>query len=177
MSHDDAKRQSALNDTQRIEHVETDRCGFDRNSSISEDCYVCECGYVDRETPNPQPQADAADLVHRLRYAASYEAMSALRKLAREASDFIEAFARSESVKPDTAKVPEGWVLVPIEPTAAYMAVASKYAARVIAPATEIATTFWDMVVTPQPYPFDYEGAKTVAGNVAPSPSGVEESK
>ena len=83
--------------------------------------------------------------------------------------------AQSETVKPDTAKVPEGWVLVPIEPTAAYMAVASKYAARVIAPATEIATTFWDMVVTPQPYPFDYEGAKTVAGNVAPSPSGVEE--
>lgn len=36
-------------------HPETDHCGFDRNASISEDCYVCTCGYVDRETPNPRP--------------------------------------------------------------------------------------------------------------------------
>ena len=34
-------------------HPETDCCGFDRNASISEDCYVCTCGYVDRDTPNP----------------------------------------------------------------------------------------------------------------------------
>lgn len=27
------------------EHVQTDRCGFDRNSSISEDTYVCDCGW------------------------------------------------------------------------------------------------------------------------------------
>jgi len=26
-------------------HVQTDRCGFDRNSSISEDTYVCDCGW------------------------------------------------------------------------------------------------------------------------------------
>jgi hypothetical protein len=27
------------------EHVPTDMCGFDRNSSISEDRYVCDCGW------------------------------------------------------------------------------------------------------------------------------------
>lgn len=28
-------------------HRQTDRCGFDRNSSISEDRYVCDCGWRD----------------------------------------------------------------------------------------------------------------------------------
>lgn len=27
------------------EHVQTERCGFDRNASITEDRYVCECGW------------------------------------------------------------------------------------------------------------------------------------
>lgn len=27
------------------EHIQTDRCGFDRNESISQDCYVCTCGW------------------------------------------------------------------------------------------------------------------------------------
>lgn len=28
-------------------HVHTEKCGFDRNSSISEDRYVCDCGWRD----------------------------------------------------------------------------------------------------------------------------------
>lgn len=27
------------------EHAHTDKCGFDRNASISEDNYVCMCGW------------------------------------------------------------------------------------------------------------------------------------
>lgn len=30
-----------------ISHPETDRCGFDRNASISEDRYVCDCGWME----------------------------------------------------------------------------------------------------------------------------------
>jgi len=30
-----------------ISHPQTDKCGFDRNSSISEDRYVCMCGWAD----------------------------------------------------------------------------------------------------------------------------------
>jgi hypothetical protein len=26
-------------------HVQTDRCGFDRNASLTEDTYVCTCGW------------------------------------------------------------------------------------------------------------------------------------
>lgn len=31
-------------------HVQTDECGFDRNGSISEDRYVCMCGWRDDDT-------------------------------------------------------------------------------------------------------------------------------
>jgi len=30
-------------------HQETDQCGFDRESSMSEDCYVCTCGWMEKE--------------------------------------------------------------------------------------------------------------------------------
>lgn len=30
-------------------HIETDRCGFDRNESHSQDCYVCTCGWSDKD--------------------------------------------------------------------------------------------------------------------------------
>lgn len=36
--------------TEQTEHVHTDKCGFDRNSSHSEGVYVCECGWRERAT-------------------------------------------------------------------------------------------------------------------------------
>ena len=97
-----------------------------------------------------------------------------LIELLLDAADEHDTALRADG---GTAKVPEGWKLVPVEPTAAYMAVASKYAAQVIAPATEIAATFWEMVVTAHPYPFDYEGAKIAMLSAAPSPNGDEETE
>ena len=117
-------------------------------------------------TRDSQPPAREAVLV-RIQDAWDRESLHDLAAIARELL----------SIRADGgSKAPEGWKLVPVEPTAAYMAVASKYAAQVIAPATEIAATFWEMVVTAHPYPFDYEGAKIAMLAAAPS-SGDEHSK
>ncbi len=36
------------------DHPQTDNCGFDRNSSINENRYVCTCGWTDPEPPKPR---------------------------------------------------------------------------------------------------------------------------
>ena len=54
-------RPAAPDDKERPTHPETDRCGFDRNASITEDCYVCACGFVDRAVPNPSPDRNSAN--------------------------------------------------------------------------------------------------------------------
>ncbi len=36
-------------------HVETDKCGFDRNGSLSLNTYACDCGWFDEFT---LPQGD-----------------------------------------------------------------------------------------------------------------------
>lgn len=62
----------------------------------------------------PSPEEIAHDLMHRLRWEANFGSWSNLRKVAREAADFLDAYAlRSET----RAGIPEGWTLVPIEPT------------------------------------------------------------
>lgn len=46
------------------EHKQTDQCGFDRNASISEDTYVCTCGWRSSEPSekvSETPRTDALD--------------------------------------------------------------------------------------------------------------------
>ena len=70
----------------------------------------------------------------------------------------VSQSVRSETAKPDTAKVPEGWKLVPVEPTDAMVAGGYRaYASRL---SYDMARTTYRAMLA-----------------AAPSPSGVEESK
>ena len=87
-------------------HIETPACGFDRNASLSQDCYVCLCGWPNSNAApqRPTPRTDAVAIGIATR--ASCSAITELaRSLERSLSERAEECERLRGLLREAAKL------------------------------------------------------------------------